>query len=548
MSENGETTSRPMLVASRADAIGPTPMTPADVAERRRSWLARSYLARHWRGELPLGLSYWLNGFLGNIAVVVIVTVLARITDAAFTPERALAATVVIWLITLTIVLWQIVGVWRSAGNHRARGGRRFWAGLAKFMVIIGVLQSGRTFAEVGYPQIAEYISILNGDPTVGPHQLLVLRGGTELELSGGITFGVADEIATILAASPQIRVIHLNSQGGRILEGQRLAKIIRQNRLMTYSATYCLSACTIAFLGGMERWISTRAKLGFHQGAFPGLKPEDLVAEHNAIKEEMVQAGVTVEFANRALSTPAATMWYPTVEELLSSHMITGVADDAQFALSGIGPRSPDATEQLLLKEIPYMKDVKRLEPEIYAQMMSDVMAAIRAGDSTKEIRMRMFTRIPPIVLKYMPSASTAAIYDYMSMVLTETKEIGNKDADACYGFIMGADSKYFVDPAKYLGPDLGLQEAKAAAEILATAGTNALSPSEEAEGEKLLASLVQRLRKKHGAKAQVLAGLEDPSTDHADACAMVIALYEEAFSLQSPQRELVLRVLFKG
>ena len=39
------------------------------------------------------------------------------------------------------VAVWQLVGIWRSADRHPDRGGRRFWAGVAKVMVFIAVLR-----------------------------------------------------------------------------------------------------------------------------------------------------------------------------------------------------------------------------------------------------------------------------------------------------------------------------------------------------------------------------------------------------------------------
>ena len=39
-----------------------------------RSWLARSYVGRHWHGELSLPVSFFVNGVLGNVLVTVLLT------------------------------------------------------------------------------------------------------------------------------------------------------------------------------------------------------------------------------------------------------------------------------------------------------------------------------------------------------------------------------------------------------------------------------------------------------------------------------------------
>jgi hypothetical protein len=53
--------------------------------------------------------------------------------------ERALliAGVMVLAGLELTIVVWQIVGIWRAALKHIARGGERLWAGAALVACIL---------------------------------------------------------------------------------------------------------------------------------------------------------------------------------------------------------------------------------------------------------------------------------------------------------------------------------------------------------------------------------------------------------------------------
>jgi hypothetical protein len=70
------------------------------------------------------------------------------------------------------------------------RGGSGFWAGTARFIVILGFLGLPSTLSMQTFPQIAELWRIAAGDPDIAKHELHILRGGTELEYAGGITFG----------------------------------------------------------------------------------------------------------------------------------------------------------------------------------------------------------------------------------------------------------------------------------------------------------------------------------------------------------------------
>jgi hypothetical protein len=123
-------------------------------------------------------------------------------------------------------------------------------------------------------------------DPRMPAYSIRIMRNGTEAEITGGFKYGLTDDFLKLVRASPQIKVVHLNSIGGRIGEAEKLSKLIRDRRLNTYTSSSCLSACTIAFAGGRERWIHRRAKLGFHGPAFPGWSDADIVEASNSQRE----------------------------------------------------------------------------------------------------------------------------------------------------------------------------------------------------------------------------------------------------------------------
>jgi hypothetical protein len=288
---------------------------------------SQNYFARHWRGELSLPVSYWLNGILGGVAIGAMIAalgiVIARRDDAK--PLLWLVALGGIWLCVLLFTTWQAVGVWRSATRYK-RSGKSFWGVAAKTMIVIGVIQTAASFATVGAPQLAGIFEIVTGDSEVGPHQFHILANGQMLEFSGGITFGVASEMAGFLDAMSGVKTIRLNSIGGRIREAQRMADIIKARALSTFVVRDCLSACTIVFLGGKERYLLSTARLGFHQPAFRGMTTSE---RRGTIAEEIQRLqrfGLSKAFAERANTATPSGMWYPDKDELLREHVVTKV------------------------------------------------------------------------------------------------------------------------------------------------------------------------------------------------------------------------------
>ncbi|MBO0754226.1 MAG: hypothetical protein J2P54_00060 [Bradyrhizobiaceae bacterium] len=59
--------------------------------------------------------------------------------------------------------------------------------------------------------------------------------------------------------------VVVLESTGGDADAAFSIGQIIRQRGFATAVTTYCYSACAVAWLGGVKRYMSVRARIGFH-------------------------------------------------------------------------------------------------------------------------------------------------------------------------------------------------------------------------------------------------------------------------------------------
>lgn len=289
-----------------------------------------NYVSRHWRGELSLPVSYWINGFLGNVVIAIAVAAISASVNFKdeFYPLAALAAVVGMWLAFGSITVWQFVGTWRSATFYQLAKPRSWWGGVAKIVIVLGVIRVVSEFMNIGAPQLGELYQIHLGDQEVGKYQFRVVRGGEALEFSGGITFGAAKDLERFANAMSDLKYISLHSHGGRVFEAKKMAEIIKRARLSTYVANDCQSACTIIFLSGQSRVITSRSRIGFHQLSFAGMTNEDR-KEAIADQERMLREfGVSVEFARRASATSPDKMWFPTTQQLLSERVATRLVD----------------------------------------------------------------------------------------------------------------------------------------------------------------------------------------------------------------------------
>jgi hypothetical protein len=179
-------------------------------------------------------------------------------------------------------------------------------------------------------------VALAELSPTVEfdiPYQVRVLAGGTVLEVSGSFSWALPQNVQAMLASAPEVRVVRLESSGGHVLPALQLATIIQQHGFDTYVGRLCASACTVAFLGGRERWLAPEARLGFHQAFAPGFPPEQANAFLQAAYEKFA---VPQPFVARVLRTPHTDVWYPTQSELQAVHYTTGAPPASMLALGG--------------------------------------------------------------------------------------------------------------------------------------------------------------------------------------------------------------------
>jgi hypothetical protein len=92
-----------------------------------------NYFARHWRGEISLPISFWVNGLCGYIIFGLVILGISYIVRLAEVNIVAIAVVLAMFvIIRVAFYTWQLVGIWRSATSYTERTGRRFWVVAAK--------------------------------------------------------------------------------------------------------------------------------------------------------------------------------------------------------------------------------------------------------------------------------------------------------------------------------------------------------------------------------------------------------------------------------
>jgi hypothetical protein len=364
-----------------------------------------------------------------------------------FNPFLILAAIVAIWGIVVVAQVYLTVGLWRSAA-----GGRR-WALAARLVLLLLALNTARLFVQTALPELSEGVGMaLFDDPALPPYSARLIRNGTEAEIAGGFKYGLARDAEALFATAPNLRVLHLNSAGGRLGEATKLARLIRKHGLATYSSELCASACTVAYAAGRERYLRVGARLGFHRGIFAG--------EQNAgaMRKLLLDAGIAPAFADRAVAQPAESIWYPTTAELQAGKVITAVVDSYRFAASGLGTNASLPAVEAALRRTPGIEVLAESQPGLFEDMAELYLQRYVEGRSTGEIEDELRrTKIAPFLAHRLPQAEDEILVDYARLLADQYATLNQHDPAACFRYVtQGGDARMVA----LLGPELQKRE----------------------------------------------------------------------------------------
>jgi hypothetical protein len=508
-----------------------------------------NFVARHWRGEFPLWVSYWIFGFLGNITVALIPVVAAAIfsTDKGYDPSSIFYASIVLWTGVVLVTVWQMVGVWRSAARYTAArthlGEKALWGGLAKAVVVLGFLRLLGALGGQGLPQLSEMYRItFHDDPDIPPYSIRLMRDGTEAEIVGGFKYGLTNDFAVVTKAARQLKVVHLDSIGGRLGEGEKLFKFIRERGLNTYVSLKCLSACTLAFAGGRERFLLKSATLGFHRGGFPGVNEGEFDAPQQNV---FMMAGFDAKFIERALSTPHKDMWRPTPDILIAARVITGITGGTVFAASGLGANlTKEKVATNLARAAPVFQTIQLRFPAQFDSMVEQYLDGILKGKTEAETIGIVRGKLLPFIGSLIPQADDDVLIDYNKVLIDQYTFLNAKSSSTCYSYASATGP--LTNESPEFSRDLVQRELGVEERVVRTATKRAST------NPAVLTPLFAKLRKELLAKGLTdtdFTLLESTSVDrskHAQYCRTTILFFREIGRLPPLESATVLRSIF--
>jgi hypothetical protein len=509
--------------------------TPGELLRPKRS----NYLIRHWRGDLPLGISYWVNGaILGNLVPAVVLAILAAQQASEAGSLRAVAALELLLIaVSVAMPLWSVVGIWRSSEKHVQRGGKAFWAGAARVGVAFGLLSVVGNWSNHNIGgQAIELAEIAIGHDSLAMVDVKVAPNGGSILLSGVLGTGSAERVRTILAATPDIKLVQLDSIGGRIFEAQAIAAEVRQRRLNTYVTGMCVSACTIIFLAGEARAATPNARIGFHRGSLAG---EPIDRGQDPMINVYRKAGISQAFLERVKNTPSESMWYPTREELAANGITTRVSLGGETAsdLSTAGINSADDVQQVFA-HTRLWQAIERRYPGSTARAADAAWKVHQSGANDSEMESASRSVISSLVPRALSDASPPVLDAFLDLTTMELSAATAVNEETCQALLAGKLNIQASLPKTVVAKDAAVTQL-----LFESAPEPASGTWSSEDAAAAVRAAVDQLRPEYVtvlARGSGEAGGQTP-------CPALIAFYQAVAKLPSPQRTLALRSMFQ-
>lgn len=275
-----------------------------------------------WRdGDAPLSQSLYHRGTWSAGALLL---GLGSISLAVFSgSDITLAHVLVPGLLSAGATAFAVFQVVLLAQAARRTTGRHGFTALAA-VAAAAIVAIGALVTERAIPALSEMWTIYTGDEVLNDLSVTVSPDGRTLYVVGSYGFGSETLVERALDHNPGIATVVLAGPGGRAQVGFDLYRMFRDRRLATRVDGDCASACTFAFLGGVERSVSPGGRLGFHRASFPGMSDSDMHASNRDLRRFLLHgADLAPGFVDRVFATPPDDIWVPTPQELLAGRVI---------------------------------------------------------------------------------------------------------------------------------------------------------------------------------------------------------------------------------
>ena len=143
--------------------------------------------------------------------------------------------------------------------------------------------------------------------------------------VKGGMKFGSADALQAVLDSNPKYNLIEIQSPGGFVIEGMRMARMVSSKKMDTVAIGLCASACTFVLAAGADRYLGPEAAIGFHRsGTRYGPINTGWSETDHQIAKYYQERGTSLAFVERALEPSIRQIWFAPHADMFTSGYAT--------------------------------------------------------------------------------------------------------------------------------------------------------------------------------------------------------------------------------
>ncbi|MFN3304730.1 MAG: hypothetical protein ACK44A_13550, partial [Roseateles sp.] len=348
-----------------------------------------SYLARHWRGELSLARSYWVNNILLATPLALALTGLMSWIGAKGDSLQVSAITVLAGMpLLLALNVWCLVGAWRAAANYLRERGSLLWGWLARVSLALGALQLLASVLLGLLPNLGEFWQMARGIDPLGQARFSWSPDGRSLRMEGVIGMGDGERLRALLdsEAAKGLKRVELASPGGRVREAEHMAAALKRHGHASRAVGTCASACTLVFLAGNPRQLAPEAQLGFHRASTGTYNPVFDELANQQLAQTYRELGLPQSMIDKTLDTPARGMWFVPRAELQAHALIAPSPQTLAVPLPPAGGSLADLDDAL--RQHPVWEALEQRHAGTIATVAQRMWAARSQGASDADVQ----------------------------------------------------------------------------------------------------------------------------------------------------------------
>jgi len=195
-------------------------------------------------------------------------------------------------------------------------------------------------------------------------------------------------------------------------------------------------------------------------------------------------------------------------------------------------------------LQKQPVFQVIKRYEAGNYGEMVLRLKREIKNGANPAQVVSIGRASVVKILEKRLPTASNAAVANYLRVLLNELTVLQSQDPVLCYNFVFPRKSSP-VDLQKYVPKDLRDADFAALAQVITTSAEQNNQAPWEAEAGPLFKNVITQVANEYGRDVAMLATPYAASVSPAKMCQMTVSIYSKIAKLPDEDAGKVMRYL---